>query len=99
VFHLDFTAEAESQLIELRDSPALAKRYKAVSKALRLLASNPRHHGLNTHVWDSRKCSHGDKLFEAYAENNTPAAYRIFWCYAPGGTALLIDSVTAHPRY
>lgn len=97
MFKLVSSDTAQAQLIALGVDPALKKRYRAVSKALRLLAENPRHPGLNTHVWHSEKCPHGDKVFEAYAENHTPGAYRIFWCYTPGGGSITILNITQHP--
>jgi hypothetical protein len=74
------------------------KRFKAVRKALRLLRVDPRHPSLNTHKWHGEKCAHGDVMFEAYAENNTPGAYRIFFCYPPDtpGTICVI-AITPHP--
>ncbi|MGB0059930.1 hypothetical protein [Candidatus Binatus sp.] len=40
---------------------------------------------------------HGEKVFEAYAENNTPAAFRVFWHYGPGTGQMTIVAITAHP--
>jgi hypothetical protein len=37
------------------------------------------------------------KVFEAYAQNNTPGAYRIFWCYGPAKSELTIITITAQP--
>ena len=31
------------------------------------------------------------------AENNTPAAYRIFWFYGPGKKEITIIAITPHP--
>jgi hypothetical protein len=55
--------------------------------------------GLNTHEFTSKKCPHDDKLFESYAENNTPAAYRVFWCYnpPPPKDVILVVAITPHP--
>jgi hypothetical protein len=39
----------------------------------------------------------GEEVFEAYAENNTPGAYRIFWVYGPGKDVITILAITAHP--
>ena len=36
-------------------------------------------------------------MFEAYAENNTPGAYRIFWYYGPEKTMISIIAITPHP--
>ena len=53
---------------------------EAISKAL-FTASDPRHPGLKTHEFTSLKGPNGEKVFEAYAEQSTPSAYRIFWYY------------------
>jgi hypothetical protein len=39
----------------------------------------------------------GEEVFEAYAENNTPGAYRIFWHYGPGKDVITIIAITPHP--
>jgi hypothetical protein len=36
----------------------------------------------------------GEEVFEAYAENNTPGAYRIFWHYGLGKDVI---TITPHP--
>lgn len=33
-------------------------------------------------------------VFEAYAENETPAAYRLFWYYGPEEKEITIYSIT-----
>lgn len=73
--------------------------FKQFHKTLVLLQSNPRRPGLNTHEYasivnpfDSKK-----KVFEAYAQNKTPGAYRVFWCYGPGQKEITIIAITAHP--
>lgn len=88
----------DQQIEELTRDKSQSKRLKAVRKALRLLCENPRHPSLNTHQFHSRVCPHGDKVWEAYAENNTPGAYRIFFCYGlPSTNTLWILSVEPHP--
>ena len=73
--------------------------FKQVAKTISLLQKNPRHPGLNTHPYDSIENPYGknDKVFEAYAQNNTPGAYRVFWCYGPGVKELTILAITPHP--
>jgi hypothetical protein len=97
MFDLVFAEEAASQLKALEKHPASAKRHKAVCKALAFLESNPRHPGLRTHKYIGHKGPHGAELFEAYAENRTPGAYRIFWCYGPGKNTLAILTIVPHP--
>lgn len=97
MFSLSFTDEASDALDRLQKSKADAKRFKAVRKALAYLEVNPRHPGLNTHKFQAIEGPDGTEVFEAYAENNTPAAYRIFWCYGPDKKEITILAITAHP--
>ncbi len=82
-FALELTREANEQYLALGKSGHLSIQFKAVKKALQLLEQNPRHPGLHTHEYDSIEGPVGVKVFEAYAQNKTPRAYRIFWCYYP----------------
>ena len=96
-FFLSFTPGAKEDLKELKGSAHLAKRLKAVSKALKLLAGNPRHPGLQTHLYTSLCGPNGEKIFEAYAEQDTPAAYRIFFYYGKVRGEIVILAITPHP--
>ena len=96
-FRLHFAREAQDQLAALRDNAALAKRHKAIVSALGKLENNPRHPSLNTHKFTTRRSENGEDVFEAYAENNTPGAYRIFWHYGPGKDVITIIAITPHP--
>ena len=96
-FKILFSDEADSQLTHLEKSPALKKRELAVKKALALLEMNPRHPSLKTHKFSSLSGPAGEPIFEAYAENKTPQAYRIFWHYGPGANHITIIAITAHP--
>ena len=73
--------------------------FKQVDKTLRLLETNPKHPGLPTHEFDSIEHPYDkkQKVFEAYAQNQTPGAYRIFWCYGPGKKEITIIAITPHP--
>ena len=75
---------------------AYQKRYKAVKKAVRILSSNPRHNTLKTHEFTSLKGPEGEKVFEAYAGQATPAAYRIFWYYGPDENQITVIAITPH---
>ncbi|MGH9427328.1 MAG: hypothetical protein ACRD2L_13620 [Terriglobia bacterium] len=96
-FQLLFTDEAAEQLADLEKNQGRVKTLKAVRKALGLLQTNPRHPGLHSHKIKSIKAPHGEDLFEAYAESKTPAAYRIFWHYGPGGREITVVSIIPHP--
>ncbi len=97
MFKLFFTEEASGQLVVLKENNAFLKKLKAVCKALAYLEKNPKHPSLNTHKFDAREGPNGEDVFEAYAENNTPGAYRIFWHYGPGKKEITIIAITPHP--
>lgn len=73
--------------------------FKQVVKCLSLLEANPRHPGLKTHEFTSIEHPYkkGEKVFEAYVQNRTPGAYRVFWCYGPDKSELTIMAITPHP--
>jgi hypothetical protein len=91
------TDEAREQLNSLKTDKGLSKRYKAVKKVLKFLSGNPRHPGLRTHELTTLKGPRGEKVFEAYAEQATPAAYRVFWYYGPKENQITIITITPHP--
>lgn len=97
MFQVLLTDHARGQLEELRGDPGRRKRHRAVIKAIRLLAANPRHPGLRTHQYSSLTGPSGAKVYEAYAEQGTPAAYRVFWCYGPARDQITILAITPHP--
>ena len=73
--------------------------FKQVDDAIKKLEKNPRHPGLNTHEYDGIPNPYDErqKVFEAYAQNKTPGAYRIFWCYGPDQQQITILAITPHP--
>ena len=73
--------------------------FKQVHKTIELLAQNPRHPGLQTHEYSSMPNPFNlkEKVFEAYAQNRTPGAYRVFWCYGPQKKQITIIAITPHP--
>ena len=96
-FRLLFTVEAEQNLITLEKDSSTRKRLKAVRKSLGYLETNPKHPSLNTHEYQTLSRQFGVKIFEAYAENKTPQAYRIFWHYGPNKNEITIIAITPHP--
>ena len=96
-FQLLFTLEARATLAMLAKNPSGAKRLRAVQKTLGLLESNTRHPSLQTHEYSKLSGPQGQKVFEAYAENKTPAAFRVFWCYGPNAGQITIIAITPHP--
>jgi hypothetical protein len=79
---LRFSDEAKAQLAALEKSPATAAVLKQVRKALGYLQQNPAHPGLHTHEFTSLSTPER-RIFESYAQNQSPGAYRIFWRYGP----------------
>ncbi len=72
--------------------------YKKVGKAMKLLSSNPRHPGLESHEISSLSQRYGMKVWQSYLENNTPAAGRIFWVYGPERGDITIIGLEPHPN-
>ncbi len=68
-----------------------------MQKTLGLLESNIRHPSLHTHEYSKLKGPNGEKVFEAYAENRTPAAFRVFWFYGPEKDQITVVAITPHP--
>ena len=97
MFEILITDHARKQLEKLKADKDLKKRYNAVKKTIDLLSSDPRYKSLKTHEFTSLKSPSGEKIFEAYAEQSTPAAYRVFWCYGPGKKQITIIAITPHP--
>jgi hypothetical protein len=94
---LAFTPQADADLRELENNPTQKKRLQAVRKCLGLLETNLRHPSLNTHEFHSLQGPAGEKVFEAYAQQETPGAYRVFWYYGPEKGMITIVAITRHP--
>jgi len=80
-------------------SSKAAGLFKQVYKCIELLAANPRHPGLHTHEFHSLPHPYDKKkkVFEAYAQNRTSSAYRVFWCYGPQADKITVIAITPHP--
>ena len=98
LFELEWTDEANAVYQRLKGNPAEKARYKAVKKTLEFLGENPRHPSLQTHPFSSLEGPNGEKVFEAYAQQNTPAAYRVFWYYGPQKGVITVLTITAHSQ-
>jgi hypothetical protein len=101
---LKFTPTADKQYTALENAQSKVAIFKQVQKALGYLEVNPEHKSLSTHEFNSLTGANGEKVFEAYAQNNTPGAYRIFWHYGPDEIAdkkripvITIIAITPHP--
>jgi hypothetical protein len=96
-FQILVTPRAKADLAAMAQNRDEAKHLKSVQKALGLLETNPRHPSLQTHEYKSFQGPNNEKVYEAYAENKTPAAYRIFWYYGSTRGTICILTITAHP--
>lgn len=94
---LVFTKEADEQLTRLENDPSQKRILKDVYKTLALMETNLKHPSLNTHEYKSFKGPNNEKIFEAYAQQKTSSAYRIFWYYGPNRNELTIVIIIPHP--
>ncbi len=95
-FQLRFSEEAKSKLLKLEADKSKTAVLKQVRKVLGFMETNLKHPSLNTHKFYGISCALGE-VFETYAQNKTPGAYRIFWAYGPGKRKLYILDITPHP--
>jgi hypothetical protein len=101
---LQFTSEAQRNLKAFETTSSKAGVLKQVRKVLGYLETNPRHPLLNTHKYDSLSGPNGEEVFEAYAQNDAPGAYRVFFMYGPDRKegkkrvpGLTVIAITPHP--
>jgi mRNA-degrading endonuclease RelE of RelBE toxin-antitoxin system len=95
-FRLRFKPEAEDRLNNLKNDRSQQAQYKAVLKCLGFLETNRRHPSLHTHEFTSMKGQNNEKVYTAYAQQNRPAAYRVFWHYGPKEREITIITITPH---
>jgi hypothetical protein len=101
---IKFTLTADDEYASLENAPSKAAIFEQVRKALGYLEIDPHHPSLNTHEFTSLTGADGEKVFEAYAQNNTAGAYRTFWHYGPDKIkgkkripVITIVAITRHP--
>ena len=102
---LRFKPAADEELDRIKNNPSLKGILKQVNKTLGYLETNLRSKSLQTHEFESLTRRYGIKTFEAYAQQNTPAAYRVFWHYGPDEIGkkgeripiITIVGITPHP--
>ena len=97
MFKIRFTEEAAKQLLDLKRSKSKLRQFKAVGKIIGYMQVNLRHPSLNTHKFDQLKSPFGGAVFESYAQNKTPGAYRIFWVHGPEKGEITILAIIPHP--
>ena len=102
---LRFTPEADEQFDQIENNPALKGILKQVRKTLGYIETNLKAKSLQTHEHHSLTRRYRKKVFEAYVQQDTPGAYRIFWHYGPDELdekgkripIITIISITPHP--
>ena len=103
---LHFKPSANEQLSQLESNPAQKGILKQVRKTLGYLETNLRAKSLQTHEFVSLTKRYGIKIFVAYVQQDTPAAYRVFWYYGPDEIGqngkripiITIVAITPHPE-
>jgi hypothetical protein len=101
---LVYTNTADQQYEELLNDPAKKGVLKQIQKTLGFLETNVRHPSLQTHEYSSLQGFKGEKVWEAYAQQDTSAAYRVFFHYGPDITkkgkripVITVVAITPHP--
>ena len=95
-FKLIFSPRAAQRLFELENDQSKRGLLKQVTKALGFLKENPRHPSLRTHKYKEFSEYYDKEVFEAYVQQHTPGAYRIFFYYSTKGEITII-AITSHP--
>lgn len=95
-FKLEFTEEAERNLKDLEADKSKQKRLKAVRKCLGYMETNIRHPSLQTHKFHSWSGPNGEQVFVAYAEQDTPGAYRVFFYYGQQKGTIVVAAIVPH---
>ena len=72
--------------------------FRKLVRTLSHLGQNPRHPGLASHEIDDLTRKYGIKVFQAYLENNIPAAGRLFWAYGPEKGEITVLAIEPHPE-
>jgi hypothetical protein len=95
---------AQEDLRALERTPHQEGLVKQIRKALVRLETNPRHPSLQTHKYRSLRGPNGEEVFEAYVQQHTPGAYRIFFYYGPDRvegerriSVVTVLAITPHP--
>ena len=104
-YKLRFTHTADQQLDRIEKDPSLEGVLKQLRKTLGYLETNLRSKSLQSHEFESLTGRYGKKVFEAYIQQHTPSAYRIFWHYGPDEedkngnriAIITIIAITPHP--
>jgi hypothetical protein len=93
-FELVLTADAQETLEEIASDP---KRHRKVLRCLEKLEHDPHHPGLQSHSYEAFDKVYGEKVWESYVENQTPAAWRVWWVYGPAQGQITVLMIGPHP--
>jgi hypothetical protein len=96
----DAKASLEARKKDIKQKATKAEGlFKQVQGCLQKLLNNPRHPGLQIHKYASLEHPYDKKqpVYEAYVQNKTPGAYRLFWCYGPQKNEITVLAITPHP--
>jgi len=103
---LRFKPIADEQLNRIKHDPALKGILEQVRKTLGYLETNLQAKSLQTHEYESLTKRYGRKVFEAYVQQDTPGAYRVFWHYGDDEIdkdgkripIITVVAITPHPE-
>ena len=97
IFKIRFSELADDQMDILEEDKSKKRILKQVNKVLGYMETNHKHPSLNTHKFDAMESPFGGDVFESYAQNNTPGAYRIFGAYGKNKGEITVLAITPHP--
>ena len=99
MFDLSFTIPAADELKRLEGLASEVALVKQIKKALGNLTRDPYYPSLQTHKFSGFPNPFDEKqpVFEAYAQQHTPRAVRLLWCYGPKKREITILAIVAHP--
>ncbi|WP_328632253.1 hypothetical protein [Streptomyces sp. NBC_00356] len=84
MFTLRFSDDAEATLDRLKGGgKAEQAKLKKVLRTLGRLQMDPRYPGLRSHQYENFPDLPDQKVWDSYVENQTPAAWRVYWMYGP----------------
>lgn len=70
---------------------------RQLRKAFGFLSTNPRHPSLQSHEIEVLSKRYGQRVWQSYLENRTPAAGRIYWIYGPERHDITVIGLEPHP--
>lgn len=94
---LRYRPKAAEQLQKLIDDPSKKIILNAVIKALKWMKENLAHPSLKVHMFKGLFGPNNEKIFQSYAQNRTPGAYRILWYFGPNKGEITIFAIIPHP--